>query len=83
MGQYVLWRKARIVACEMTMNNDHFSCSICGSPIITHVKGEMLIAPMAAMPDGRVFLRECALDLAKLQDTHAAPRSAREDNTSA
>ena len=59
---------ARIVAFEITMDARYFSCSMCGTPIISHVSGDMQISPMATMPDGTMFLRECALKYARGED---------------
>lgn len=56
---------ARIVAFEITMDASYFSCSICGTPLITHVEGDMQIAPMAITPDNRMFRRECVEEYAK------------------
>ena len=55
---------ARIVAFEITMDATYFSCSMCGTPFITHAGGDMQIAPMATMPDGTMFMLECALKYA-------------------
>jgi len=52
---------ARIVAFEITMNAEYFSCSRCCTPFISHVGGDMEIAPMARMHDGKLLLKECAL----------------------
>lgn len=59
---------ARVVAFEITMDASYFSCSMCGTPFITHVGGDMQIAPMATMPDGTMFMRECALKYARGED---------------
>jgi len=54
---------ARIVAFEITMDTRFFSCSLCGTPFITHDGGDMEIAPLAKTSDGRMLLRDCALKL--------------------
>lgn len=59
---------ARMVAFEITMDACYFSCSMCGTPFITHVGGDMQIAAMATTPDGRMFLRECGLKYARGED---------------
>ena len=52
---------ARIVAFEITMDASYFSCSVCGTPFVTHEGGDMQIAHMATTLDGQMFLRSCAL----------------------
>ena len=69
---------ARIVAFEITMDASYFSCSMCGTPFITHVGGDLQIASMATKLDGTMFMRECALKYARGEDgpaetTESAP----------